>query len=57
MASVGKKDLVLADLKAVAAKFGLHKAGAKQILIDKISNAIAGGEETQYKYYSTGHRS
>ena len=55
MASVGKKDFLMTDMKALAAKYGVDKSGTKQMLVDRISTAIeCGGQETLYKYYQIG---
>ena len=53
MASVGKRSFVIADIKAIAAKYGMTVEDTKQSLIDNISNAIAvaHGEETSYTYF------
>jgi len=48
MVSVGKKDFLLNDLKAIAEKYGVIKTGTKQMIIDRVSTIIACGEqETQ----------
>ena len=49
MVSVGKKDFLVADMQSIAAKFGLDTAGTKQMLVDRISTAIADGQDTSYK--------
>ena len=40
MASVGKKDFKISDLRAIAVRFGLNDMGKKQEILDRISIAI-----------------
>jgi len=58
MVSVTKKEFLMADMRALALKYGVDKSGTKQSLINRISIAIADEEETQSNYYwiGVGHK-